>query len=89
MIFSPLSVNVKIKMTELNNLSASGLNFSSPYQVETPCGTPSPPNAASTQARPPPKPRRFPNVNVNDFLPRDLEGMINNLSLVSKQPNNS
>ena len=39
------------------------------------------------QARPPPKPRRVPNVNVNDFLPRDLEGMINNLSLVSKQSN--
>ena len=37
-------------MTELSNQSASGLDFSSPYQVETPCGTPSPPNAASTQA---------------------------------------
>ena len=74
-------------MTELSNQSASGLNFSSPYLVETPCGTPSPPNAASTQARPPPKPRRLPNVNVNDFLPKDLEGMINNISLVSKQAN--
>ena len=41
-----------------------------------------------TQARPPPKPRRIPNVNVNNFLPRDLEGMINNLSLVSEQSNN-
>ena len=37
---------------------------------------------ASTQARPPPKPRRLPNVN---FLPTDLEGMINNLSLVRFQ----
>ena len=39
-------------------------------------------NPASTQARPPPKPRRLPNVN---FLPTDLEGMINNLSLVRFQ----
>ena len=65
-------------MSGMNN-SASGLDFSSPHLVETPCGTPSPPNLASTQARPPPKPRRLPNVN---FLANDFEGMINNLSLV-------
>ena len=49
------------------------LNFNTP----TNCANP-----ASTQARPPPKPRRLPNVN---FLPTDLEGMINNLSLVRFQ----
>ena len=30
-------------MTDINK-SVSGLNFSSPYDVETPCGTPNPPN---------------------------------------------
>ena len=31
------------KMTDINK-SVSGLNFSSPYDVETPFGTPNPPN---------------------------------------------
>ena len=60
--------------------SISGLEISTINRVETPVGTPSPPHAASTVARPPPKPRRLPLVNFGDFS--DYDGMIKNLSLV-------
>ena len=58
--------------------SESGLEISTVHTVETPVGTPSPPNAASTVARPPPRPRRLPHIN---FLEDEVEGMIKNLSL--------
>ena len=58
--------------------SESGLDISTVNTVETPVGTPSPPNAASTVARPPPRPRRLPHIN---FLEDAVEGMIKNLSL--------
>ena len=49
--------------------------------VETPEGTPSPPTLASTVARPPPKPRRLPNINlISDDV--SLDNGVKNLSLV-------
>ena len=63
--------------------SASGLDLHTRQDVKTPVGTPSPPNAASTVARPPPRPRRQPLIN---FLPTEMDdsgGMIKNLSLES------
>ena len=49
--------------------------------VFTPEGTPGPPGAASTVARPPPRPRRLPNVNLK-LHDEDLEGItIRNFSL--------
>ena len=51
--------------------SESGLDISTVNTVETPVGTPSPPNAASTVARPPPRPRRLPHIN---FLEDAVEG---------------
>ena len=58
--------------------SASGLEISTVNTVETPVGTPSPPNAASTVARPPPRPRRLPHIN---FLEDEVECMVKNLSV--------
>ena len=50
--------------------------------VFTPEGTPGPPGAASTVARPPPRPRRLPNVNLKLHDEDNIEGItIRNFSL--------
>ena len=53
--------------------SVLGLEIPTINRVETPVGTPSPPHAASTVARPPPKPRRLPHIN---FLQDEIDGII-------------
>ena len=65
-------------MTDLDETPSPDFGQTTRQDVFTPEGTPGPPHAASTVARPPPRPRRLPNVNL---LNDDLEGMIKNLSL--------
>ncbi len=67
-------------MESPTNCSLNGgcLNGLTPQEVETPCGTPSAPQAASTVARPPPKPRRFPTVKFQD---EEFDGMIKAINM--------
>ena len=64
------------------DLSASGLDLHTIQEVETPTGTPSPPHAASTVARPPPRPRRHPHINflLPEGIPTEID-VIKNISL--------
>jgi hypothetical protein len=68
-------------MSDLDK-SESGLGINIRNEVFTPQGTPSPPGAASTVARPPPRPRRFPTIN---YLHDNLQGMMEHLSMVSQK----
>ena len=51
-------------MTDLDETPSPEFNSLVRQNVITPEGTPGPPGAASTVARPPPKPRRLPNINI-------------------------
>lgn len=68
------------KFCEMAELEKSAYGFHGAKEVETPMGTPSPPGAASTVARPPPRPRRFPLINFPDD---EINGMIKSISIVS------
>ena len=63
-----------LKMTDLDETPSPEFNSLVRQNVITPEGTPGPPGAASTVARPPPKPRRLPNINIVNH--DDFDGLI-------------